>query len=181
MQPNIKDLSKFYISIGADNIRHTGKTLLAHAIGVYKGLSGQGFSTDVCCAGLFHSIYGTELFQRFKLPVDRRADLRSLIGEYAENLVFINCFISRASLDAQMQMAQEPFTLVHRENGENISLSKSEFDDLVAVHLFDHLEQVSRSQQWDYRRREYQAMARRLGGGAEEAYLKVFAGETEQA
>ena len=181
MQPNIKDLSKFYISIGADNIRHTKKTLLAHAIGVYKGLKDQGFPTDVCHSGLFHSIYGTELFQRFKLPVARRADLRSLIGEYAENLVFTNCFISRASLDAQMQQAKGPYTLVHRETSEKISLNQGEFDDLVAVHLFDHLEQVSRSQQWDYRRSEYAVMAKRLGGTALKTYREVFAGETEQA
>ena len=106
---------------------------------------------------------------------------KSQFGEYAEKLVFINCFISRASLDAQMQQTQGPYTLIHRETGEKISLNQGEFDDLVAVHLFDHLEQVSRSQQWDYRRSEYDAMAMRLGGTAQKSYLRVFAGETEQA
>ena len=179
MQRNIKDMTNFYIAIGADNIRHTRKTLLAHAIGVYQGLKNQGCSEDVCHAGLFHSIYGTELFQRFKLPLQRRADLRALIGEYAEKLVFINCFINRASLDQQIGRALGPYTLTNRENGEHITLEKGEFDDLVMMHLCDHLEQVERSQQWDYRRNEYHAMAQRFGGSAVETYEKVFAREAE--
>jgi len=181
MQRNIKDLTNFYISIGADNIRHTRKTLLAHAIGVYQGLYNQGCCENVCHAGLFHSIYGTELFQRFKLPLQRRADLRALIGEYAEKLVFINCFINRASLDQQVGRTQGPYTLTNRENGEHISLEKDEFNDLVMVHLYDHLEQVARSQQWHYRRDEYHAMARRFGGSVVETYENVFARETKDA
>ncbi len=181
MQRNIKDLTSFYISIGADNIRHTRKTLLAHAIGVYQGLKDQGCGDDVCHAGLFHSIYGTELFQRFKLPLQRRADLRSLIGEYAEKLAFLNCFIDRASLDEQLREAQGPFLLTDRENGKHITLDKGEFDDLLMVHLYDHLEQVARSQQWDYRRNEYHAMALRFGGGVMETYRETFAREAQSA
>jgi hypothetical protein len=45
------------------------------------------------------------------------------------------------------------------------------------VHLFDWLEQVPRSQEWDYRRAVYKMMAGRLGPAAEEAYARVFARE----
>ena len=38
-------------------------TALPQAKAVYRDLESQGFSEDVCRAGLLHSIYGTELFQ----------------------------------------------------------------------------------------------------------------------
>jgi hypothetical protein len=178
MQRDIKVLTNFYTLIGADNVRHSKNTLLAHAIGVYKGLKDHGCEEAVCHAGLFHSIYGTELFQRFKLPVERRPELISLIGEYAEKLVFINCFINRASFDEQVHLSEGPYTVIHRESGDEISLAKKEFDDLVLVHLYDHLEQVERTQEWDYRRSEYEAMAERFGGIALETYHEVFTRET---
>jgi len=177
MQRDIKDLTNFYTLIGADSVRHSKKTLLAHAIGVYKGLKDHGCDEAVCHAGLFHSIYGTELFQRFKLSLERRPELRSLIGEYAEKLVFVNCFINRASFDEQVHLSESPYTVIHRETGEEISLHKKEFDDLVLVHLYDHLEQVERTREWDYRRSEYQAMAERFGGIALETYHEVFSRE----
>ena len=36
----------------------------------------QGCPEDVCRAGMFHSIYGTEKFQGFTLPLGRRDDVR---------------------------------------------------------------------------------------------------------
>ena len=45
----------------------------------------------MCDAGLFHSIYGTEGFQGFTLPFDRRDDIRALIGDRAERLVWVFC------------------------------------------------------------------------------------------
>ena len=177
MQRDIKELTNFYALIGADKIRHSQNTLMAHAIGVYKYLKNHGCDEAVCHAGLFHSIYGTELFQRFKLPLERRTELRSLIGEYAEKLVYINCFINRASLDAVMHLLEDPHTVIHRETGEEFILDKREFDDLVLLNLYDHLEQVERTQEWDYRRSGYRAMAERCGGTAQEIYHEVSAHE----
>jgi len=178
MQRDIKDLTSFYTLIDADTIRHSKKTLLAHAIGVYICLKDHGCDEAVCHAGLFHSIYCTELFQRFKLSLERRPELQFLIGEYAEKLVFVNCFINRASLDEQTHLSEGLYTVIHRETGEEISLDKKEFDDLVLVHLYDHLEQVERTQEWGYRRSGYQVMAERFGGIALDTYHEVFARET---
>ena len=40
---------------------------------------------------MFHSIYGTEKFQGFTLPLERRAEVRALIGDRAERLAYLNC------------------------------------------------------------------------------------------
>src|SRR5207244_5277196 len=67
MPPTFKQLTEFFKTVGADQVAHTEKTYLAHAIGVYQDLKSWGADEDLCRAGMFHSIYGTEKFQRFAL------------------------------------------------------------------------------------------------------------------
>ena len=117
---------------------------------------------------MFHSIYGTEKFQGFTLPLERRDEVRALIGERAEWLAYLNCAMDRASFDRALDQAVEPYRIIDRITGEEVPLSQHDFDDLCRVHLFDWLEQVPRSQEWDYRRTAYRRMAERLGKSAEE-------------
>ena len=62
---NLKQLTDYLIGLGAKEVVHTEKTYLAHVIGVYRLMEACGCTEELCLAGLFHSIYGTELFQRF--------------------------------------------------------------------------------------------------------------------
>ena len=175
MQPTFKDLTNYIISLGAADISHTDKTYLAHAIGVYNDMKAWQGSDELCRAALFHSIYGTQGFQSFTLPMDRQPELRSLIGDYAEKIAFANCFMDRASLDAQIGKMTGPYPIVHRITREEFVLSKEEYEDLLRVHLCDWLEQVARANDWDYRRTAYRQMAERLGGVALTNYDRVFA------
>lgn len=175
MQPNFKDLTNYIISLGAADISHTDKTYLAHAIGVYNDMKAWQGSDELCRAALFHSIYGTQGFQSFTLPMDRQPELRSLIGDYAEKIAFANCFMDRASLDAQIGKMTGPYPIVHRITREEFVLSKEEYEDLLRVHLCDWLEQVERANDWNYRRTAYRQMAERLGGVALTNYDRVFA------
>ena len=112
---------------------------------------------------MFHSIYGTEMFQGFTLPLERRDEVRALIGDRAERLAYLNCAMDRASFDRALDQAVEPYRFTDRITGEEVQLSQHDFDDLCRVHLFDWLEQVPRSRNWDYRRAAYRKMAERLG------------------
>jgi len=134
----------------------------------------HGCTEEVCRAGMFHSIYGTELFQGFKLPVDRRSEIRDLIGDRAERLAYLNCAMDRASFDRALECGQAPYQIVDRLTGEGVHLNQADFDDLCRVHLYDFLEQVARAQRWDYRRSAYRRMAERLGVDATGAYDMVF-------
>ena len=124
---------------------------------------------------MFHSIYGTEKFQGFTLPLERRGEVRTLIGDRAEHLAYLNCAMDRASFDRVVGQVAEPYRIVDRITGEEVPLSRQDFDDLCRVHLFDWLEQVPRSREWDYRRPAYRKMAERLGRTAEEDYERIFA------
>lgn len=62
---------------GAGAVAHTGNGMFgAHLVGVRRVLRAWGLGDDVADAGLFHSIYGTEGFQGFSLPYDRRDHVR---------------------------------------------------------------------------------------------------------
>jgi hypothetical protein len=174
MDRNYKRMTEFLLEFGVESVPHTEKTYLGHLIAVHRNMEARGCSEEACRAGMFHSIYGTERFQGFKLPLERRGEVRELIGERAERLAYLNCAMDRASFDRALERGSEPFRIADRITGETVAMSTLDFDDLCRVHLFDWLEQAPRSSMPDYRRAEYRAMADRLGGPALEEYERVL-------
>jgi hypothetical protein len=178
MENDYRRLTDFLVGLGTEQVGHSNKTYLGHLVNVYRLLHAQGYGEDVCRAGMFHSIYGTELFQGFKLPLERRSQVRDLIGERAERLAYLNCAMDRASFDRALEEEKEPYRIRERDSGEEVRLSRADFDDLCRVHLFDWLEQAPRSRHgWGYRREAYRRMAERLGPAAVAAYDRVFTRE----
>jgi hypothetical protein len=176
--PIYKSMTEFLLKAGIEEIPHSQKTYMGHLIAVYRLLDQCGFGADVCRAGMFHSIYGTELFQGFKLPFDRRADLRKLIGDRAERLAYLNCAMDRASFDAALGLPGPVYPMRDRLTDEVVPLDRSDFDDLCRIHLYDWLEQVPRSRHgFGYRKEPYRLMAERLGPNALADFERVFAGE----
>jgi hypothetical protein len=180
MEATYDELIEFLTNLGTEQVAHTQGNFLEHLIGVYRDLQGWECDEAVCRAGMFHSIYGTEKFQKFALPLSRRADVRRLIGERAERLAYANCAMDRGSFDRAVVESANTYLIADRLSTMPIELDREQFDDLCRVHLCDWLEQVPRCRQWDYRRSAYRAMARRLGGVAERAYEAVFATEDRQ-
>lgn len=178
MAEQYKRLTDFLLAEGIEQVGHTGKSYLAHLIGVYNLMKTHGCTEEACRAGMFHSIYGTEKFQGFKLPLERRTDVRALIGERAERLGYLNCAMDRSTFDRVVNQTADRYTFTDRISGEKATLSREDFDDLCRIHFYDWLEQVPRSQEWDYRREAYRDLAQRLGATAQQAYDRVFAAET---
>jgi hypothetical protein len=170
-----KELTDFFQRVGANEVQHTNKGYLAHAIGVFNDLKEWGWDEELANTGLFHSIYGTQLFQGFKLPLERRAEVRALIGERAEFLSWLNCAIDRPYFDQQVLRQRGPYQVLDRFSGQFVDLSEDDFNALCFLHLCDWLEQVSRAQSWDYRRTAYAKLAERVGGIGQRRYLEVFA------
>jgi len=175
MAATYDELVDFLANLGTERVAHTEGTFLDHLIGVYRDMEKWGEGEALCRAGMFHSIYGTEKFQRFSLPVSRREEIRRLIGERAERLAYLNCAMDRATLDREVERGTPPFVILDRLTQKDIQLTNEDFDDLCRVHLCDWLEQVPRCRQWNYRRTAYRQMAARLGGAAQQAYDAVFA------
>ena len=177
MAPTFKQLTNWFIETGADSVSHTKKGYLTHAIGVYNGLKKWGYDEGFPRSGLFHSIYGTQKFQGFTLSLDRRGEIRNLIGDYPERLCYLNSLMQRETLYSQLSDNRESYAIENRETSELMELDRQTFDDLCTLHLCDWLEQVERSDTWDFQRSEFRAIADRLGGVAKQNYDRVFARE----
>jgi (p)ppGpp synthase/HD superfamily hydrolase len=69
----------------AYNIKHSGTSFYTHLYNTFCLLKSYNQSEDVCLAGLFHSIYGTEFFDA-NINIDEQ-EVIDIIGEYANSLV----------------------------------------------------------------------------------------------
>ena len=177
MDAQYRPMVDFLVAEGTDRVPHSNTSFLAHLTGVYEDLKKWGCDIAVCRAGMFHSIYGTEPFQGFKLGLERRGDVRELIGERAERLAYLNSAMTRTTFDETIQQHAGPHSMIDRFTGRCVAFSPQEFEDLLTVHLCDWLEQVERYGNWDSRRAAFRRMAERLGGVALDSYDEVFARE----
>ena len=174
--PQYKAMTRFLRDIGTESVPHTDTVFLAHLVGVYNDLKNWDASTEVCRAGMFHSIYGTEMFQTFALPLEQRDEVRELIGDPAEFVAWVNCVMDRVTFDEHLA-ASAPYSIRNRITGESIEMNEEQFTDLCVVHLCDWLEQLPRLKKWDFRRGSYRKIAERLGGIALSSYDRVYANE----
>ncbi len=175
MESTFDDLIQYVRNLGAADLEHSDVTYLGHLAGVYRDLKSWGCSEEVCRGGMFHSIYGTEIFRRFALPLYKREEIRALIGERAERLAYLNSAIDYASFDEMLGRDTAPFRMLDRFTGEHVEISDDDFKDLAIIHLCDRLEQAPRSKDWEFRPEAFSLLAKRLGGIAGESYERVYA------
>jgi hypothetical protein len=134
---------------------HTGvEAFDEHLKGVQAVLRHWEAPEYLASAGLFHSIYGTEGFQGFSLPLSERSKIQSLIGPQAEKLCFIFCMVDRSTVDQTVMdwnpddvMAdKDRTTFTFRARPElgrfELRLTKEEWLDFIELTLADWLEQV---------------------------------------
>lgn len=88
-QPQEQDKFEFLKELTSSN-KHLKRPFYEHLFNVYTHLKEQMLPEEVCNAGLFHSIYGTE-FYHFHNDRITRDVVRGYIGSYAEELVYIFC------------------------------------------------------------------------------------------
>ena len=180
--PKYREMVDFLTAFGTESIGHSGdKKYLAHLVSVFNDVRSWGGSQYLARAGMFHSIYGTQLFQGFTLPVERRDDLKKLIGEDAEFIAFLNCFVHREPFDQAVLEGSTDYVVHNRETGEQYQLTPQQWKDLIFLHLCDWMEQIERLHWWDYRREAWEAMSEYLGGVAKERYLETMGREPDRA
>lgn len=146
-----RELWRFVESRIPEVLDHTGSAAFdEHLKGVQAVLRYWGAPTYLTNAGLFHSIYGTEGFQGFSLPLTERETIQQLIGERAELLCFWFCMVDRNTLDETIfgwNGVTPDDALFHlRARPElgrfPIIMNKTDWLDFVELTLADWLEQV---------------------------------------
>jgi len=155
---------EFLIACGCATHHHSGRSFFGHLMGVYIALIAHGYDDDICYAGLFHSIYGTEHFPVVSLSPTRRAEVRALIGERAEALAYLNCAMDNAAFDTAIASGVRPASLPDRfEGGKAIPITEQQWLELRIVHWYDWFEKAQAGWMYKHRHQEHAGVARSLG------------------
>lgn len=93
---------------GAAAMPHPGGTLLDHLVRVQGQLAAWGADRDLRLAGFCHAAYGTAGFAPSLLAATERGELAAVIGERAENVVYLYGSCDRAALYPRLGGAQLP-------------------------------------------------------------------------
>ncbi|MGH8083770.1 MAG: DUF6817 domain-containing protein [Lysobacter sp.] len=132
------DLETELDNLGAGRVPHSGRMLRDHLIATAKLLEAWGCSADVCAAGMFHSIYGTNAFATSCVQTSRRSRLRRSIGADAERLVYLFSICERP---AALLRGLTDLHLVNRFTAEACAVTRGELRDLLAIECANLIEQ----------------------------------------
>jgi hypothetical protein len=128
---------------GAETIAHNMGSLLSHLIGTQKLLESWNVPQSVSYAGLFHSVYGTEVFSQATIPSSLRPEVRALIGDRAEQLAFLFGVMDRLSLFDNL-FDPGPRVILSRFDESRIDIDENTFRDLCTLLVANWLEQRPR-------------------------------------
>ena len=136
----------FLRSEGAGDLGHAGaRTLLGHLVSSYEIVRRWEQSTVIAHAALVHSVYGTDVYARPLLPLTRRHDLITLVGEQAERLAYLFAVTPRGPLFAGTHawLRDTPQRPVGEADGAaEPPASRDESDALIVLHMANLAEQA---------------------------------------
>lgn len=114
-----------------------------HLRGTFELLEAGGNPAELCTAGLFHSIYGTQSYRdRSASPRDRER-IRRVIGERAEALAYLFCVTDRSEFFAALGWTE--MSLEDRERGERVAISPETLAALIEIEVANYLEFLPRT------------------------------------
>ena len=141
LDPQREKLQAFLTLIGADSVKHSGRTLWTHLLNVYDILKQHGYKTEICAAGGLHSIFGTNIFKTATLTPAQRVMVVNTIGEEATKLVELFSSIQRPQT---LESALKTNTLdVKLNSGATKTLTQIELNILCAIEAANLADQKS--------------------------------------
>ncbi len=131
-------LTDFLRERHAETIGHSGRTFLDHLQGTEKLLREWGMPAYVCDAGLFHSVYGTNIFTLQSVSFDERDVVELLIGKKAEWLAYLFCVAKRPQA---FFAAFDDNWIANRHAYHGHMVTNEEIQELIAIEVANHIEQ----------------------------------------
>ena len=126
--------------LGAHRTSHSRRTLLEHLRGTHDLLEEWGHSPEVCVAGLFHSVYGTYIFEKQSADLSMREEIRDVIGSHAERLVYAFCVSDRRRF--YEHLGESRFLLPDVARGRDMELDNSDLAALIEIEVANVVDQV---------------------------------------
>lgn len=115
-----------YIYKKTIDMKHSGRSFFEHLYRTSLVLENLEQRKELCAAGMFHSIYGTEFYNADASENISREEVKLIIGEYAESLVYEFC-----------KLKDRLNTLVNNTNNYETSFLK----DLLYIEYANLIEQ----------------------------------------
>lgn len=126
------------------NIGHGSSTYLDHCMNVFAILKEIGAPDEVCLAGLYHSVYGSESFNPH-ITVSRDT-VRELIGNYSEQLVYTFCTLTNRdenilsrTVNCSKEMYDDLFYIAYA----NLKEQANKLNDPILISLLKRYEEAS--------------------------------------
>ena len=130
--------------LGAADSAHVKDSLLSHLEGTCALLQQWGDRDALCLSGLYHAVYSTHGFTQSLMDANDREPLRAMIGEEAENIVYLFCACDRKQFYPQIGRCERPL-LHNRFTGQDEELEPSQLRDMLELTLANEL-QITRDQ-----------------------------------
>jgi hypothetical protein len=143
MDEQLENRLRFLRKANTEGMPHSDRSLLDHLLGTRKLLVKWEARPALCDAGLFHSVYSTEHYELKAIPLSMRDEVRQLIGDEAESLVWLFAMMRRETLYQNVKKDKDP-SIQHRLTGEWIPLTESQFHDLITMSFANCLEAFPR-------------------------------------
>ncbi len=151
MDEQLENRLRFLRKASTEQMPHSSEVgLFDHLLCTRRLLVEWEARPALCDAGLFHSVYSTEHYELKAIPLSMRDEVRQLIGDEAESLVWLFCMMRRKTFDQNLRRDQN-LSVQHRLTGEWIPLTKAQFQDLITMTFANCLEAFPRCS-WNVRR-----------------------------
>ena len=133
------DLYNKLLSLRAHDLDHINGELITHLKGTYDLLHEWNVNKPLLIAGLFHAAYSTFGYSQHLTSDMNRNRIVSLIGQEAENIVYLYCACERDYFWPQIGVEHEPVFL-NRFTQEKYYLSTSELQNFCELTVANELE-----------------------------------------
>ena len=132
-----------FLRKATEQMPHSEVGLFDHLLGTRQLLVEWEARPALCDAGLFHSVYSTDHYELTAIPLSMRDEVRQLIGDEAESLVWLFCMMRRETLYQNLDKDRD-FSVQHRLTGEWIPLTEGQYHDLITMSFANCLEAFPR-------------------------------------
>ncbi|MYM84899.1 hypothetical protein GTP44_23495 [Duganella sp. FT50W] len=133
---------KLLDALQVQHFPHLHGSALDHLIGVYELLRSWGNREEVCLAGLFHNIYGTEVFKPKAVALEQRQSIAAVIGDEAEHLAYLFCVCRRIGFFDQHGNPEKP-ALWNEVEQRQLIATAAQIKALMEVEIANGIEQYS--------------------------------------
>jgi len=161
-------------AMGAGELEHLNGSLEAHLRGTAALLRQWGAPEPVCVAGLYHAVYGTDAFRPALTSPGMRQRIRALIGNDAEDLVYVygacdrDRYYPRIGTPAQLQFSD-------RFTGTDYAITPDQLACLCELILANELEIASGSPAFRAEHGEsLRELFERMAGLASDAAMRAY-------